>query len=135
MRLPAMLSFLKRRPAPGQTPGAAGNVVPGPGADGTPKSFDWSFRPFLLLGYATLAVLVLGLGGWGVMARIGGAVIATGTVEVQGNRQVVQHPVGGIDVEPTSSHQHYHRDREPHRYSPPSDRASRWRRSDRSARC
>jgi HlyD family secretion protein len=64
-----------------------------------PKSFDWSFRPFVLLGYATLAVLVLGLGGWGVMARISGAVIAMGTVEVQGNRQVVQHPVGGVVTE------------------------------------
>jgi HlyD family secretion protein len=65
----------------------------------TPKSFDWSFRPFLLLGYATLALLVLGLGGWGVMARISGAVIAMGTVEVEGNRQVVQHPVGGVITE------------------------------------
>jgi len=35
-----------------------------------PKSFDWSFRPFLLVGYATLAVLVLGLGGWGVLAIV-----------------------------------------------------------------
>ena len=36
MRLPAMPAFLKRRPAPGQTPGTqAGNVVPGPGAEGT----------------------------------------------------------------------------------------------------
>jgi membrane fusion protein, type I secretion system len=65
----------------------------------TPKSFDWSFRPFLLLGYATLALLVLGLGGWGAMARISGAVIAMGTVEVEGNRQVVQHPVGGVITE------------------------------------
>lgn len=64
-----------------------------------PKSFDWSFRPFLLLGYATLAVLVLGLGGWGVYARIAGAVIAMGTVEVEGNRQVVQHPTGGVVTE------------------------------------
>lgn len=64
-----------------------------------PKSFDWSFRPFLLIGYATLAVLVLGLGGWGVYARIAGAVIAPGTVEVEGNRQVVQHPVGGVVTE------------------------------------
>jgi HlyD family secretion protein len=66
---------------------------------GAPKSFDWSFRPFMLVGYATLAVLVLGLGGWGVMARISGAVIAMGTVEVEGNRQVVQHPVGGVVTE------------------------------------
>lgn len=61
--------------------------------------FDWSFRPFVVLGYATLALLVLGLGGWGVMARISGAVIASGTVEVAGNRQVVQHPVGGVVTE------------------------------------
>jgi HlyD family secretion protein len=64
-----------------------------------PKSFDWSFRPFMLIGYAALALLVLGLGGWGVMARISGAVIAMGTVEVEGNRQVVQHPVGGVITE------------------------------------
>ncbi len=49
--------------------------------------FDWSFRPFVLLGYATVALLVVGLGGWGAMARISGAVIANGTVEVEGNRQ------------------------------------------------
>lgn len=61
--------------------------------------FDWSFRPFVLLGYATLALLVVGLGGWGAMARISGAVIASGTVEVEGNRQVVQHPVGGVVTE------------------------------------
>ena len=61
--------------------------------------FDWSFRPFVLLGYATLALLVVGLGGWGAMARISGAVIANGTVEVEGNRQVVQHPQGGVVTE------------------------------------
>ena len=78
---------------------AAPNVVPGPGADKAPKGFDWSFRPFVILGYATLAVLVLGLGGWGVYARIAGAVIASGTIEVSGNRQVVQHPTGGVVTE------------------------------------
>jgi len=59
----------------------------------------WRFRPFLLLGYTALALLVLGLGGWGVTARISGAVIASGQVEVLGNRQVVQHPTGGVVVE------------------------------------
>jgi HlyD family secretion protein len=102
-----------------QAAAAAPKVVPGPRgaaaahpvpplpfplpAAAAPKGsgggFDWSFRPFMLLGYATLALLVLGLGGWGAMARIGGAVIATGTVEVEGNRQVVQHPVGGVVTE------------------------------------
>ena len=33
------------------------------------------------------------------MARIGGAVIANGTIEVEGNRQVVQHPTGGVVTE------------------------------------
>ncbi len=74
-------------PAPAPKPGKA------------PKGFDWSFRPFVVLGYAALAILVLGLGGWGVYARIAGAVIAMGTVEVEGNRQVVQHPVGGVVTE------------------------------------
>jgi HlyD family secretion protein len=59
----------------------------------------WRFRPFLLLGYAALAALVLGLGSWGVTARISGAVIAPGQVEVLGNRQVVQHPTGGVVTE------------------------------------
>jgi HlyD family secretion protein len=64
-----------------------------------PKSFDWSFRPFVIVGYAALALLVVGLGGWGVYARISGAVIASALVEVEGSRQVVQHPVGGVVTE------------------------------------
>lgn len=70
-----------------------------PARPSRPSGFDWSFRPFMLLGYATLALLVVGLGGWGAMARISGAVIANGTVEVEGNRQVVQHPQGGVVTE------------------------------------
>lgn len=56
----------------------------------------WRMRSFLIFGYATLAALVLGLGVWGAMARISGAVVAPGTVEVEGNRQVVQHLSGGV---------------------------------------
>lgn len=79
-----------------QKPAAAAAAAGGKASGG---GFDWSFRPFVLLGYATLALLVVGLGGWGAMARISGAVIASGTVEVEGNRQVVQHPVGGVVTE------------------------------------
>lgn len=98
------LPTLSSRPKPPASPrgpqlpagtGPAHETAAGP----APRSFDWSFRPFLILGYATLAVLVLGLGGWGVYARISGAVIAMGTVEVEGNRQVVQHPTGGVVTE------------------------------------
>lgn len=57
---------------------------------------SWSTRPFLAAGFLTLAVLVLGLGGWAAFSRIAGAVVASGQVEVEGNRQVVQHPNGGV---------------------------------------
>jgi HlyD family secretion protein len=103
MKLADMISSWKtRRGAPKPRAGApvpslSPSSAPAPGA--APKGFDWSFRPFLLLGYATLAILVIGLGGWGVYARISGAVIAMGTVEVEGNRQVVQHPIGGVVTE------------------------------------
>lgn len=57
---------------------------------------NWKIRSFLFIGYATLAAMVLGLGVWGGMAQISGAVIAPGAVEVEGNRQVVQHLTGGV---------------------------------------
>lgn len=41
------------------------------------------------------ALLVLGLGGWGAMASIHGAVVAEGSVVVEGSRRVVQHLDGG----------------------------------------
>jgi HlyD family secretion protein len=56
----------------------------------------WNLRGFLALGYGTLIVLVLVLGVWGGFARISGAVVAPGSVEVEGNRQVVQHLEGGV---------------------------------------
>ncbi len=54
------------------------------------------FRLFVLIGFTALCFLVFALGGWSVNARIAGAVISSGTVEVSGNRQVVQHPTGGV---------------------------------------
>lgn len=50
----------------------------------------------LATGLATLALLVAVLGGWGTTARLSGAVIAPGRVEVLGSHQVVQHPEGGL---------------------------------------
>jgi HlyD family secretion protein len=41
------------------------------------------------------ALLILGFGGWAATASINGAVIASGTVVVEGNRRVVQHLDGG----------------------------------------
>ncbi len=59
-------------------------------------SAPWSARRPILIGLAALVVLIGGLGAWSVTARIAGAVIASGTVDVQSHRQVIQHPEGGV---------------------------------------
>jgi len=57
---------------------------------------QWPARKPLLLGYMALALLVGGFGTWSVTANISGAVVASGRVKVEQNRQVVQHPDGGL---------------------------------------
>lgn len=52
-------------------------------------------RPPLLAGTLALILFVAGFLGWAALVPIGGAVIAPGQVEVEQNRQVVQHPDGG----------------------------------------
>jgi HlyD family secretion protein len=56
----------------------------------------WSARKHLFIGGLTLLILVGGFGTWSVMAQITGAVITSGQIEVDRNRQVVQHPDGGV---------------------------------------
>ena len=60
---------------------------------------NWSAARPLILGFLALLVLVGGFGGWAVMSRISGAVIASGQIEVEQNRQIVQHPDGGVVAE------------------------------------
>ncbi|WP_300038754.1 HlyD family type I secretion periplasmic adaptor subunit [uncultured Roseobacter sp.] len=50
----------------------------------------------LTIGVLALVILVGVIGAWSVQARISGAVIASGMIEVQSNRQVLQHPQGGV---------------------------------------
>lgn len=50
----------------------------------------------LIIGLICLVILVVGVGFWSVTSKISGAVIATGSVKVEANRQVVQHPEGGV---------------------------------------
>lgn len=57
---------------------------------------QWSGRTPLIAGIAALFALIFGLGLWSVLAEISGAVVATGMVQVESNRQVVQHPEGGV---------------------------------------
>ncbi|MGG7517275.1 HlyD family type I secretion periplasmic adaptor subunit [Allorhizobium undicola] len=59
-------------------------------------SSPWNTTAHTALGFGTLAVLVLGLGLWGNLTTINGAVVTGGAVEVETNRQVVQHQTGGI---------------------------------------
>jgi len=50
----------------------------------------------LIVGIAAIVLLVGGLGGWSVATQIAGAVVAAGTVKVESDRQVIQHPDGGV---------------------------------------
>lgn len=50
----------------------------------------------LFVGYLSLAVLLGVIGVWSVQARIAGAVIASGMIQVENNRQIIQHPQGGV---------------------------------------
>jgi HlyD family secretion protein len=59
----------------------------------------WSARGPLLAGLIGLVVLVGGFGTWAGWTQISGAVIASGRIEVERNRQVVQHPDGGVVAE------------------------------------
>lgn len=53
----------------------------------------------LWLGSLTLVVLLGGFGLWSVTTTISGAIIASGRIEVEQHRQVVQHPDGGVVAE------------------------------------
>ena len=64
----------------------------------SPKK-KWSAGKPLVIGLLSLAILVGGFGTWSVMAKISGAVIASGRIEVDQNRQVIQHPDGGVVAE------------------------------------
>lgn len=59
----------------------------------------WSTHGTIIAGFATLAVLVGGFGYWAATAQITGAIIASGRIEVEQNRQIVQHPDGGVVAE------------------------------------
>ncbi len=60
------------------------------------KQKSWGNSGLLLLGYLALALLFGGIGLWSVKTNIAGAIVASGLIEVEVNRQVVQHPDGGV---------------------------------------
>jgi HlyD family type I secretion membrane fusion protein len=57
---------------------------------------NWSARFPLALGFVSIFLLVGSLGAWSVGTQIAGAVVAPGVLEVESERQVIQHPDGGV---------------------------------------
>lgn len=60
------------------------------------KKWEFPIGRQVLLGMSGLIVLLGGFGTWSVTAKISGAVVTRGQVEVAQNRQVVQHLDGGV---------------------------------------
>lgn len=59
----------------------------------------WSIRGPLITGVIAVFVMLGGFGAWAVTSKLAGAVIASGRIEVERNRQVIQHPEGGVVAE------------------------------------
>lgn len=62
---------------------------------------SFPLRGPVILGVLSLALLLGGFGAWAVLSQISGAVIASGQIEVERNRQAIQHPDGGVVAELT----------------------------------
>ncbi|MEM8791639.1 MAG: HlyD family type I secretion periplasmic adaptor subunit [Pseudomonadota bacterium] len=68
--------------------------IQGPGAGS--QEDGWSARGYIRFGLVCVILLVGGLGGWAATAKLAGAVIASGQLRVEAQRQVVQHLDGGV---------------------------------------
>ncbi|MCT4554479.1 MAG: HlyD family type I secretion periplasmic adaptor subunit [Pelagimonas sp.] len=53
----------------------------------------------MIIGLVALTILLGGFGTWAATTNISGAIIASGQIQVDQNRQVVQHPDGGVVAE------------------------------------
>lgn len=82
-------------PAKGPQPPAA-LVRPGTSASAQAQAQGWEAGRYIRYGLFFTALLVFGLGGWSAFAKLAGAVIAPGQLRVEAQRQVVQHPDGGV---------------------------------------
>lgn len=77
----------------------SGRAVGAPIRSGNPPAvpaLKLSLRKPKVIGYLAIIALLGGFGSWATMANISGAVIATGELEVEQSRQIVQHVDGGI---------------------------------------
>ena len=64
-----------------------------------PDRNEWSATRPVILGFVGLLALFGGFGTWAVTSQIAGAVVASGRIEVDRNRQIVQHETGGTVAE------------------------------------
>jgi HlyD family secretion protein len=101
------MSLLRKKPGPTvaqkdaplpSKPAKTELAAPKPRAPSEVQSL-LSARTSVIVGSVTAALLVLGFGVWSVASEIAGAVVASGQIEVSQNRQVVQHPDGGVVAE------------------------------------
>lgn len=63
---------------------------------GGPTPPRWRARFPIAVGLLALVALLGGIGYWSVTARIAGAIVSSGMIQVESNRQVIQHPDGGV---------------------------------------
>jgi HlyD family type I secretion membrane fusion protein len=61
-----------------------------------PDDRVWTGKTYVILAFLGLVVLIGGFGSWAAIANISGAIISSGRVAVDRNRQVIQHPHGGV---------------------------------------
>ena len=66
------------------------------GNPGKPASDGWGAAGYIGFGLFCVALLAGGLGGWAATAKLKGAVISSGHLRVESQRQVVQHLDGGV---------------------------------------
>lgn len=103
------MSLLRKKPADGaeapndaklpQKPAATAIAAPAKPLGAADVQNLLSPRRSLMMGTITAVVLVFGFGLWSVATEIAGAVVASGQLEVSQNRQIVQHPDGGVVAE------------------------------------
>jgi HlyD family type I secretion membrane fusion protein len=65
-------------------------------ASGVTYAPEQEMRRVMRFGLVIIALMFFGLGSWAALAPLSGAVIAAGTVMVDGSRKTVQHLEGGI---------------------------------------
>lgn len=88
----ARAAGLRRRGSPADTPLS---MRGGEAATDTREPSD-TIGAYLVAGNVLAALLVLGIGGWAATAELAGAVLAQGTIVVDGKLKKVQHPTGGV---------------------------------------